>query len=382
MQHETQVKLARQALHLLDTKTNCLADTVVHNPVANYIDPDRLRREQALLFRGHPLVIGASCQLREPGDYVTDDFSGVPVLAVRGRDGAVRAFLNVCRHRGAKVAKGCGRIKRNFVCPYHAWSYDTDGRLVGIPDRASFDDLAPAEHGLVELPAVEKYGLVWVQGTPNGAFDIDDKLAGMGAEIGAFDLASYHHYETRVIRRKMNWKIAMDTFLEPYHFGVLHTDTVAPIFFPNVYLFEPFGANLREAFLRRTIVELRDQPEAEWDFVAHTAIIYILFPNTALVIQADHVEIWRIYPANDKVDECVMYLDFYVPEPAVSDSAQGHWQRNLDLLLRVVETEDFPTGETIQFGFASGAQDHVTYGRNEPSLAHFETAVSQALAAD
>ena len=160
MLHETQVKLARQALHLLDTKTNCLAKTVVHNPVANYIDPDRLRREQTLLFRGHPLVIGASCQLREPGDYVTDDFSGVPVLAVRGQDGAVRAFLNVCRHRGAKVVDGCGRIKRNFVCPYHAWSYDTDGRLVGIPDRASFDDLDSAEHGLVELPAVEKYGLV------------------------------------------------------------------------------------------------------------------------------------------------------------------------------------------------------------------------------
>lgn len=380
MQHEIQVELARQALHYLDTKTTVLGDKVVRNPIAAYTDPERLARENEALFLGHPLVVGASCQLREPGDYVTDDFSGVPVLAVRGRDGQVRAFLNVCRHRGAKLASGCGHVKRGFVCPYHAWSYGTDGRLAAIPERAAFDDLDTGSHGLIELPAVEKYGLVWVQGTPGTNFDIDATLAGLGPELGAYDLAGYHHYETRVIRRKMNWKIAMDTFLEPYHFGVLHTDTVAPILFPNVYLFEPFGANLREAFLRRTIESLRDQPEAEWDFVKHSAIIYVLFPNTALVIQADHVEVWRIYPAGTEVGACVMQLDFFIPEPATSDSAHGHWRRNMDLLLRTVETEDFPIGEDIQFGFVSGAQDHVTYGRNEPALAHFETAVSQALA--
>jgi nitrite reductase/ring-hydroxylating ferredoxin subunit len=379
MQQDLQVRLTRQALDFLDAKTTALGEAVVRNPIASYTDPDRLAREKERLFRGHPLVVAASCQLREAGDYVTDDNSGVPVLVVRAEDGSARAFLNVCRHRGAKVVNGCGRIKRNFVCPYHAWSYDTEGRLVGIPDRESFDDLDTDGHGLVELPVVEKHGLIWVRSTPGEGFDIDDALAGLGPELGSYDLSAYHHYETRVIRRKMNWKVAMDTFLEPYHFGVLHTNTVAPIFFPNVYLFEPFGPNLREAFLRRTITELRDKPEAEWDFVEHTAIIYVLFPNTAVVIQADHVEIWRIYPAGDLVDECVLYLDFYIPEPATSDSAHRHWERNLDLLLRTVEDEDFPTGETIQFGFSSGAQDHVTYGRNEPALAHFETSVTRAV---
>lgn len=379
MQHATQVDLTRQILRDLEARTTSLADAVTTNPVSAYTDPARMQREVEVLFRRYPLLMGASCQLREPGDYVTDDFSGVPILATRSEVGDVRAFLNVCRHRGAKLARGCGHVKRNFVCPYHGWSYSAEGKLVGIPDKASFDGLDADAHGLVELPVAEKHGLVWALPTPGMELDIDAHLAGLGPELGAYRFEGYHYYNSRVIRRQMNWKVAVDTFLEPYHFGVLHTDTVAPILFPNICHFESFGANLREVFPRRTIVDLREQATEDWDLVTHSAIVYILFPNTALVMQADHIELWRIYPANGKVDECVMYLDFYIPEPAETPSAHEHWRRNLDLVLRTVEEEDFPVGEEMQFGFASGAQEHVIYGRNEPALAHFERSVTEAL---
>ena len=106
----------------------------------------------------------------------------------------------------------------------------------------------------------------------------------------------------------------------------------------------------------------------------------MLFPNTVFVVQADHLEVWRIFPVEDKVDETVIFLDFFVPEPVTSQSARDHWDRNLELVTGVVSDEDFPTGEAIQFGFLSSAQSHMTYGRNEPALAHFEKAVTAALA--
>jgi hypothetical protein len=155
---------------------------------------------------------------------------------------------------------------------------------------------------------------------------------------------------------------------------------VGPIFFPNLCLFEAFGPHLRETLPRRTIEGLRGTPEAEWDLIPHTALVYVLFPNTVLVMQIDHVETWRVFPAADKVDECVMYLDFFVPEPAETESAKRHWDNNMDLTIRTVDMEDFPVGEGIQAGFASNAQTEMVFGRNEPALAHFERSVNEAVA--
>jgi len=381
MQHQTQVDLTREILAHIEARSTALADDVTYTPTAVYTDPAWLKQEKRVLFRRYPLVMGLSCQLPEAGSYLTDDFSDVPILVTRTREGTVKAFLNVCRHRGAKVAQGCGRVRRNFVCPYHGWSYDADGELVGIPDRDSFAGVEAEARGLVELPATERHGLIWVTPTPGGEIDVDGHLGGLADELAAYDVGRYHHYETRVLRQRMNWKIVIDTFLEPYHFGVLHQNTVGPIFIPNLCLFHPFGLNLRETLPRRTIAGLQALPEAEWDLITHTAIVYVLFPNTVFVMQADHIETWRVYPVGDRVDECVMYLDFYIPEAAESDAARRHWDRNMDLAIRTVAEEDFPTGEGIQAGFAAGAQDHLVFGRNEPALAHFENSVQAALAA-
>jgi nitrite reductase/ring-hydroxylating ferredoxin subunit len=379
MQHDTQVALTEEVFAHLDAKTTARNDAITRNPVAVYADPDWLAREKRTLFRDYPLLMGLSCQLPDVGSYLTEDRAGVPIVVVRGEDGGVRAFMNVCRHRGAKVAEGCGRLKKNFVCPYHGWSFDTAGRLVGIPDRDSFKGLDQAQNSLVELPAEERDGLIWVRPSVGAPLDIEGHLAGLAPELASYGFESYHHYDTRILRQKMNWKIVIDTFLEPYHFGVLHAGTVGPIFFPNLCLFHPFGLNLRETLPRRSIVELRDMPKSEWDLVTHTALVYVLFPNTVFVMQADHAETWRVFPVGDSVDECMMYLDFYIPEPADTESARRHWDRNMDLTIRTVVEEDFPTGESIQFGFGSGVQDHVIFGRNEPALAHFENSIAAAV---
>ncbi len=380
MDQATQIALTKQVFAHLDNKTTDRADEHYLNPITVYTDPERLRREKQVLFRQYPLLMGLSCQLPGAGSYLTDDNTGLPILVLRDEAGGVNAFLNVCRHRGAKVANGCGHAGKRLVCPYHAWTYDLQGRLTGIPDQGSFAGLEAEQHGLTPLPAEERDGFIWVLPSPGEALDLDAHLGALGPELAGFGLAGYHHYETRVLNHRFNWKILIDTFLEPYHFGPLHRDTVAPIFFPNLCLFEAFGRHLRETLPRRTIVELRDRPEPEWDLIKHTALIYVLFPNTVFVMQADHAEIWRVYPVGEKADESIIYLEFYIPEPATTDSARRHWDRNMDLTLRTVLDEDFPISEGIQFGFASGAQEHLVLGRNEPALAYFQRQVADAIA--
>lgn len=379
MEHSLQVKLAHELFEHIDAGTTCLAHDIARNPIVGYTDPDRLDREMQILFRRYPLMMGLSCRIPAPGDYFTDDNSGVPILVVRDQDDEVRAFLNVCRHRGAQVARACGHMERTFVCPYHGWSYDARGKLVGIPDSRNFEGVDRDQHGLVALAACERFGCIWVLPEPGRQFDIDNELGGLGPELANFGFDSYHYYTTRILHRRMNWKMLIDTFLESYHFAVLHTETVAPIFLHNVCLFHPFGFNMRETLPRRSITEMRRLPESEWDLVKHSALVYILFPNSVIVMQSDHAEVWRVFPVDRKVDECVAFLDFYIPEPATSESAHEHWRRNIDLTLRTVQEEDFPTGESIQRGLRSGAQTHFTYGRNEPALQHWQKSVAAAL---
>lgn len=379
MEHQTQIVQAHRILDYIDNRTTTMAAAVYRNPVRDYICPEQFRREMQVFFRESPLLMGLSCEVSEPGSYISDDFSGVPIVVVRNDDGDLNAFMNVCRHRGARLAAGCGKIKKAFVCPYHAWSYDRNGRLVGLPHGESFESVDRDTHGLRRLPIIEKHGLIWVRPTPGDGFDSSDHLGGLEDDLRAYGLEDYHHYETRVLQPRMNWKLVVDTFLETYHLNVLHRKTIDPILFSNLAAFDGFGRNLRMIVARRSFGELRDQPEGEWDLIKHSTIVNVLFPNTVFLMQGDHLETWRVYPANDSADEARMHVSLYTPEPTLTESARRHWDRNMDLLLDTVESEDFPVGEDIQRGFHSGAQEHITFGRNEPALGHYHGAIKAAL---
>ena len=380
MQREEQVKQARKLLAYLQSRTTAMADSVYQNPVTDYTCPRQLAQERKLFFMRSPLLIGLSCLVPEPGDYLTHDYSGTPLLLVRQRDGSLRAFLNVCRHRGARLANGAGRGLRDLICPYHGWCYGTDGKLLVRPDERSFTEIDKSARGLRELTVVEKYGMIWVSPTPASHFDVEALLSGLEGDLVAYGFGSYCHHETRVLQRRMNWKLVVDTFLESYHLSSLHPSTVHPILHTNIGTFDAFGRNLRTIAARRTIEKLREQPESEWNLIPYSAVIYVLFPNTVFVMQGDHLETWHVYPFGDSPDESVMHASLYIPEPANTDSARRHWDRNMDLLMATVNKEDFPLSEGVQRGFHSGAQDEVLFGRNEPSLQHFHTSVKAALA--
>ena len=382
MHRHDQIALLKRLLNYVDTRTTAMADAPWRNDVSVYTDTKHLAEEQQILFRQHPILMGFASEWAKPGDFRTDDYVGVPVLVVRGRDGKLRAFLNVCRHRGAKVAKG-GGTARLFSCPYHAWTYDLAGKVTGIPDERCFPDVRAERSSLAELPLCEKHGLVWVISTlaADGStdFDIDPWLGGLGPELASFEFASWAFYDKRVIPETMNWKILVDTFNEAYHVGFLHRDSLREVLHGNVTDFEAFGLNHRLTFARKKLERLKAEPEDSWDLMWNTTLVYSLFPNTVLIVQGDHVELARVFPREQRPDRAVMELGLYVPQVPGTDDERAHWDKNMQLILDVVTGEDFPTGRSIQIGLTSGAQTHTVFGRNEPAMIHYHQSMQVAL---
>lgn len=154
-----------------------------------------------------------------------------PILATRDERGVFRAFLNSCRHRGALVENEERGTRRRFTCPFHAWSYDASGTLVGLPNTNHFGTVDPACLWLVPLPAEERHGLLFVHPSPDGVIDIDELLGAWFDDefptwnFGELVPLTHDRYDTAC-----NWKLAMDTFGETYHFTSLHRNTLANSF--------------------------------------------------------------------------------------------------------------------------------------------------------
>src|SRR5208282_114217 len=146
------------------------------------------------------------------------------------------------------------------------------------------------------------------------AIDVDAMLAGLGEDIESYGIGAFAHQETRVVRRRMNWKLVSDTFWEAYHIKVLHAQNVGPLFVKNLAMFDAFGRNTRYIGVRKSIEKLRDLPEEKWDLIPHTTILMNLFPNTILVMQSDHAEVYRIFPADAHVGESVATISILAPD--------------------------------------------------------------------
>ena len=383
MHRDTQIALRRRIFDYLDSGTTTMADTVHRNPVADYVTTRQHEEERERLFRRQPLVVGLTGDLREPGDFLTDDSTGTPLLLVRQQDGDLQAFANSCRHRGSRVADGRGNLRGAFTCPFHGWSYAADGSVAGIPGQAGFENEDRSCLGLLPVPVAEMHGLIWAR--PEGGETIAPKklTGGLEDDLGGLEIGGFHHHRTEQRIVRMNWKLVVDTFLETYHFPVLHRESVNSIFFPNCGPFDAFGQNLRLIGVRRSIETLRGKPVETGALLPHLTIVYLLFPNTVLIYQAGHIELWRIFPArqrgSDPVNETQFWVSLYAPERPETDEAKAHWDANLDLLLDVTMNEDFANGATTQSGFAAGRATELLFGRNEPALIHFHKAVQAAL---
>lgn len=381
MERQEELAVGRRLLTHIDGRTTDLAGAMFRNRVSAYSCRERASLERDRLFRDQPIFMGLATRIAKPGDYLTEDVAGMPVLMTRGADGGMRAFANICRHRGAPLAQGCGQA-RAFVCPYHGWTYDLAGKLLGTTDKVGFAGIDLAAHGLVRLPAAERHGMLFVRPKPIGegesaAVDIDTGFGALLPDLAALRLETYPSFSVDRITPRINWKFAIDTFLEGYHIPHLHRKTIAPYFIGNVGTFDSGGLHGRMCVARTSIDGVRGVPEGERNYRPHVISVYQIFPNTILIWQVDHIEIWRAFPGRDDPSHCDVEMTIY--KPADTDRPDAYWEKNRSIAIRTVMEEDFPLGERMQIGFESGVTEEVIYGRNEPSLVHFHTSIRSAL---
>jgi nitrite reductase/ring-hydroxylating ferredoxin subunit len=391
VRHQEQVRLIEGLLKHLDNGTNVDAGRQVRNPVSSYLCEDRATQEWEGFFQGHPQLLGLSADLPEPRSFFTSNDLGKPILCTRADDGVFRAFLNVCRHRGTIVEDGARGEKKLFQCPFHAWTYDHEGKLVGIPKEGHFGEVDRECHSLVALPAAERHGLLWVSPEPGADLDVDALLGDLGPELASWQLERcLRHGDTRY-DHAMNWKLAIDTFGETYHFNTLHRNTLAESFYGNVQMYDTYGRNHRMTLCMKSIDDLRGKPREEWN-VLHAALpVYYLFPNVQLIVGAAGPTLVRVYPDGPNPHQSSSQIGFYLfPEALESDLAKTFAARSgmsvtellamrMEGFASVIEVEDYVAAASAHRGARSGAQEYVVFGRNEPALHHYHDTYREAL---
>jgi phenylpropionate dioxygenase-like ring-hydroxylating dioxygenase large terminal subunit len=380
MDRALQTRLASEIFRHMAAGTTDLVPEEMQQPVRLYFDPLHAARERAALFRCLPLVAAHGSELPEPGDFVTCDLAGTPVLIVRQDDRTVGAFTNVCRHRGTPVESEPRGNRRAFVCPFHAWSYERDGRLRGISYPEGFRGVDRSQYGLIALATEERHGFVWVVPAPGAAIDVAAHLgADLDRELSGWTLDRSVCERSARLENATNWKLVMDGFLEDYHLAVLHKKTVGPYFTRNLHRFESFGRHGRLVPVRANISEVRDRPPGEVDLLHRVIIIYVLFPSAVLLWQNDHFEFWTVFPDARDLGRCRITVRLLAPSADVVESERALWDKNWKILLDTVEQEDWVAARGIQAGLETGGQTHFVFGRNEVALQHFHRQLAAAV---
>lgn len=366
---------------LLSRRTTAMAAEIRYEPTAAYLDPTRQAAERELFFKQYPLVLAASSELPNPGDFTTSQVAGLPVLTVRGDDGRARCLVNICRHRGNRVCQQDSGSRRTFACEYHAWTYDRAGRLRSTVDREGFGDLPREEFGLVELPAAELYGLIWTLPRADASLDVADYAgADLARELSDLRLDQMVLWERAVIEQPFNWKLAADTFLEVFHLAFLHKKTIGPLFIGNVGAYDEWGRHHRYSAVRKSFAKMLNGPAEERTIWPHSSLVHWVFPNTIVTWQMDHVETWRFFPSATSDRACRVEGAMLIGEAPASESAERHWAKNWEILMKTILDEDFATMQQVQLNMEAGVSPELAFGRNEVALAHFHQALDDELA--
>jgi phenylpropionate dioxygenase-like ring-hydroxylating dioxygenase large terminal subunit len=370
MRHQVQVEIIRELLGQLDAGVNADAGGIRRCPASTYTCPERARQEWNTFFRGRPQLLALTGDLPAPGDFVTSDDLGMPILITRDQDGRVRAFHNACRHRGAVVEHARRGTKTRFSCQFHAWTYDSGGALVGVPMAEQFGAFDRACRGLIELPALERYGFVWVHPDPAGAIDAEALFEGVADDFAHWGFERYVFGAEQTLDMRHNWKLATDTFGETYHFKRLHRDTLANDFHGDVLSYRAYQRNHRMVLCLKGIDQLRGRPESEWH-LAHTGFpVYFLFPNVVINVSDRRIAVVRVYADPDDPGHSISQVGYYFHPDALAEHPDTVAEFS-EGFTRVVAHEDYALAETTQRSLQSGLEREVLFGRNEPPLHHY-----------
>jgi choline monooxygenase len=376
------VEIVRRILAHIDAGTTDEGDAW-REPVQNYLDPTRFTQELEML-RSFPSVYLPSAAIPNAGDHAERVTFGVPLFAVRGRDGRARVFRNSCRHRGMALVEGPG-CSHALVCRYHGWTYRLDGSLSHVPHADAFPDLDMPTRGLVEVDSREVDGLIVIGPLQPPINDSRQRQADAAMDALADGspwrdklLPAERLVVVKPTLRPMNWKVLVEQFLEGYHIRTTHKDTFYPIQYDDLNVVEVFGPNSRITFPYRNIERLRDRPESTWNVDARVTYVYHLFPNAIFATFPNQVLVITIDPVDIDHTTVTLYamITPAVAEKASRDPDRAEGARNM---LNDGGVEDNEMSEGVQRGLHAGANEFVEFGRHESAIGRFHATLDERL---
>ncbi len=365
--------MQRRIVHLLegDQKSD-FADEILELDPRVYTDPKRFEAERKKIFLEGPMLVGLSGELSEPGDRILFDAAGPPILVIRGEDGALRAFLNMCTHRGARLVSNCDPAKQ-LLCPFHGWVFDLEGRLASMPLKHAFEGMGDEARGLIRVPVAERHGMVFVRVRPleggGEELDLEDFLGPIGPLLDALQLDTLRLIRADRIEAHTNWKLALDMGREVYHVPAVHKNTIAANLYPHVAIFDCYGTHSRFSGGSKDFAALVGKPEAEWPAMNYQAVHY-LFPNTTLSFthsfdtETPVVTMSRIFPG-ESIGEAVTLLATYRRGEA-KHVADEQISAMHEAVVGIVGTEDYDVAHTVWKSIEHGSPGiPFLLGRNE-----------------
>jgi phenylpropionate dioxygenase-like ring-hydroxylating dioxygenase large terminal subunit len=340
-----------------------------------YHDPEFFEAEKKAFLRRAPQVVCHESEIANPGEWRTLEYLGESVIVIRGDDGEVRAFSNVCRHRGSRVVDGVAGCDKVLQCPYHAWSYGRDGRLVGVPHRNEYPGLRTEELGLVPVGIENWRGFLFVTMEP-GALSVAEMMAPYEDEIEPYRFRDLRVLGRVTVRhRNLNWKTLCDNYSDGLHIPVGHPGLTR--LFARSYrieakphvdkmegdLVEKISANPSERAYQKYLPEADHLPEShrrKW-------LYYKLFPNIAFDIYPDQVDFMQFIPLTSTTAQ-LREISYALPDSRREMKAVRYlnWRIN-----RRVNAEDTELITRVQLGMQSPTYKAGPLGTNEVCLRSF-----------
>ena len=323
-----------------------------------YVAADLYERERQHIFRHHWQMLGPAARLAKPGDYLAVDVAGWRLFALRGNDGVLRGFHNVCRHRGARLLEGAGQC-RVLRCPYHHWVYGEDGSLRQAPWFGEDPEFNLGDWPLEKADVAEWRGLLFISIAAEKS--LGDQLGDLPEELRGHPIETYAAVEQRRFRMRSNWKTYTDNFVEGYHIPGIHPG------FMKVIDFKHFETVALNGLVRMTA------PQKDGSIYGGTWLW--MWPNWTLSVFPGGMNTSRINPLG--ADSTELIYDFYFADVSTESAAARN--KTIEVNCGIVR-EDFGVCEHTQNNYASGAYTPGPLSpRHEQSVAYFQGMVRAAL---
>jgi choline monooxygenase len=340
-----------------------------------YRDETVLEAEQERILERSWQLAGHVSELPDAGSYLTAVAGTQPVLVVRGKDGELRAFRNVCRHRGSRVLSGSGRCGKAIRCGYHGWTYRLDGSLIGMPEVRSFGDIDKSALGLLPARVEEMCGLVFVN-LDLGATPLADRLGDLPERLDRYRIPSLVPFSTVDGEQPVNWKIVIDNYLEGYHVPIAHPGLMrlldykhyaaevgdGHVWFEAPLRDRPAGTRMERLYRRlvRPMPGLSDDDVRVWRYV-------FIYPNTAIDLYPDQVMTWQIRP-----DGVWRTRDAFTAYRARRPGLRNRLVQRLNGKLNsLVHEEDIDLVSNVQAGLATRGYEPGPLSRREAAVGWF-----------